>query len=310
MPAAISIQSGVLFCRLGFQFAVVWSQQFIQSFTGRIRCVHPTFLRFGARDHRHAIVITRVNSFGVVVTIVWHSIAWPSLPLNGCHNPAKSTSRSTGWMVSDRMAAPCCTEWLCGSCQRGAIVVEVAAGVRRIAVIANPISQIEVERLRTETAQRPGTIGAIADRIVVVSERACRTAATDRFARQQGFCLTLTFEKPAYQPIDDLGKISCRPDFAIAAYPGYLKPNDKDELARGLEVPTNAPPVFLVHGSDDIISPPEHSVVMYLARQKAGVLAELQLYVGTAHDFGSARVNVRTASGPTLARVGCGIRGS
>lgn len=98
--------------------------------------------------------------------------------------------------------------------------------------------------------------------------------------------MATNFEKPAYEAIDDLDKMSCRPDFAIAAYPGYLKPNNKDELAPGLDVPTNAPPVFLVHGSDDIISPPEHSVVMYLALRKAGIPVELHIYAGTTHDFG------------------------
>ena len=45
-------------------------------------------------------------------------------------------------------------------------------------------------------------------------------------------------------------------------------------------------PGALVHGGDDIISPPEHSVVMYLALRRAGVPAELHIYAATAHDFG------------------------
>lgn len=94
------------------------------------------------------------------------------------------------------------------------------------------------------------------------------------------------FEKRTYDPVDDRDQTSCRPDFAIAAYSGYLKAKDANELAPGLSVPAGTPPVFLVHGSDDIISPPEHSVVMYLALKKAGVPAELHLYAGTTHDFG------------------------
>src|SRR5437870_2907639 len=31
------------------------------------------------------------------------------------------------------------------------------------------------------------------------------------------------FEKRSYNPIDDIDKVSCRPDFAILAYSGYLK---------------------------------------------------------------------------------------
>ena len=95
-----------------------------------------------------------------------------------------------------------------------------------------------------------------------------------------------SFEKRTYEPHDGVDDISCRPDFAIAVYPGYLKPKDKDELAPGLRVPPGAPPVFLAHGGEDIISPPEHSVLMYLALRRAGIPAELHIYATAAHDFG------------------------
>ena len=94
-----------------------------------------------------------------------------------------------------------------------------------------------------------------------------------------------SFEKRTYEPIDDIDKVSCRPDFAIAAYSGYLKAKDKDELAPGLRIPAGTPPIFLVHGGADIISPPEHSVLMYLALKRAGIPAELHVYAGAAHDF-------------------------
>src|ERR1043166_6797421 len=94
------------------------------------------------------------------------------------------------------------------------------------------------------------------------------------------------FEKRTYQPVDDADRTSCRPDFAVAVYSGYLKAKDKDELAPGLRVPAGTPPVFLAHGGADIISPPEHSVLMYLALERAGVPAELHIYAGAAHDFG------------------------
>src|SRR5262245_19994612 len=99
------------------------------------------------------------------------------------------------------------------------------------------------------------------------------------------------FEKRTYEPTDDVDKVSCRPDFAIAAYSGYLKAKDKDELAPGLRVPKGTPPIFLVHGGEDVISPPEHSVLMYLALKRAGVPAELHVYAGAAHDFSVRKVD-------------------
>jgi acetyl esterase/lipase len=95
-----------------------------------------------------------------------------------------------------------------------------------------------------------------------------------------------SFDNRTYEQVDDLDKISCRPDFAIPVYPGYLKAKDKDELAPGLSVPKETPPVFLVHGGADIISDSNHSVVMYIALRKAGVPAELHVYANAVHDFG------------------------
>src|SRR6516162_4433698 len=100
-----------------------------------------------------------------------------------------------------------------------------------------------------------------------------------------------SFEKRTYEPADDIDKVSCRPDFAIAAYSGYLKAKDKDELAPGIHVPAKTPPIFLVHGGADIISDPEHSVLMYLALKRAGIPAELHVYSGAAHDFGVRKVD-------------------
>jgi acetyl esterase/lipase len=97
------------------------------------------------------------------------------------------------------------------------------------------------------------------------------------------------FEKRTYEAADDIDKISCRPDFAIAAYSGYLKAKDKDELAPGVRVPAKTPPIFLVHGGEDIVSDPGNSVLMYRALKRAGIPAELHVYGGAVHDFGVRR---------------------
>ena len=86
--------------------------------------------------------------------------------------------------------------------------------------------------------------------------------------------------------IDEIDSVSCRPNFAVAAYSGYLKAKDKDELAPGMRIPKETPPIFLVHGANDIISPPEHSLVMWRELTRAGVPADLHIYGATTHDFG------------------------
>ena len=95
-----------------------------------------------------------------------------------------------------------------------------------------------------------------------------------------------SFDKRMYEPIDDVDKVSCRPDFAVPVYSGYLKAKDREGIANGLRVPADTPPVFLAHGGADIESDPEHSVAMYVALKRAGIPTELHIYAGAAHDFG------------------------
>jgi acetyl esterase/lipase len=94
------------------------------------------------------------------------------------------------------------------------------------------------------------------------------------------------FSKRAYEASDDIDQVSCRPDFAILVYPGYLKAKDKEELAPGLHIPTGTPPIFLAHGGEDIISSPDHSLILYQALKRAGVPTELHIYATATHDFG------------------------
>jgi acetyl esterase/lipase len=97
------------------------------------------------------------------------------------------------------------------------------------------------------------------------------------------------FGKRSYEPVDEIDRASCRPDFAVAVYSGYLKAKDKDELAPGVHIPKDTPPMFLAHGGADPISDPGNSVLLYLALKRAGVSAELHVYAGATHDFGVRR---------------------
>jgi acetyl esterase/lipase len=94
------------------------------------------------------------------------------------------------------------------------------------------------------------------------------------------------FDKRAYEPVDDVDKISCRPDFAVAVYPGYLADKTTGALAPYMRIPAGTPPVMLVHASDDTIAGAENSAVMYLALKQAGVPTELHIYAAGGHGFG------------------------
>ena len=98
------------------------------------------------------------------------------------------------------------------------------------------------------------------------------------------------FPKRLYEPIDKIDSVSSRPDFAVMCYSGYLKAKGKNELAPGIQIPSDTPPIFLAHASDDKESYggslSENSALMYLALKSAGVPAELHIYATGDHDFG------------------------
>lgn len=104
------------------------------------------------------------------------------------------------------------------------------------------------------------------------------------------FATATAFDRRTYKADDDVDAVSCRPDFAVSVYSGYLKAKDRDGLSAGLSVPKGTPPVFLAHGGADPISDPEHSVTAYLALKRAGASAELHVYADTTHDFAVRKV--------------------
>jgi acetyl esterase/lipase len=94
------------------------------------------------------------------------------------------------------------------------------------------------------------------------------------------------FHKRRYAQIDDIDTVSCRPNFAIACYSGYLKKPDQDTITEDLQIPDDTPPVFLTHASDATESDVAHSVVMYQALQRKGVPVEMHIYGSGEHDYG------------------------
>jgi acetyl esterase/lipase len=95
------------------------------------------------------------------------------------------------------------------------------------------------------------------------------------------------FDNRLYAPVDDADKESCRPDFAIALYPGHLaRPQFNFVLNPDINVTARTPPTFLLHAEDDPVDPVENSRVYYAALKKAGVPAEIHVYPKGGHGFG------------------------
>lgn len=98
--------------------------------------------------------------------------------------------------------------------------------------------------------------------------------------------LSTQFEKRLYPAVDAADQESCRPDFAVALYPGHLAvPETNFALNPAIRVTSRTPPTFLLHAADDPVDPVENSLVYYAALRKAGVPAEMHVYVTGGHAF-------------------------
>ena len=95
------------------------------------------------------------------------------------------------------------------------------------------------------------------------------------------------FDQRAYPAEDAADRESCRPDFAIACYPGHLwSPDEGFQLNPNVPVTTNMPPTFLLQAEDDHVDGVEQSLTYYIALKNAGVPVEMHLYAQGGHGFG------------------------
>ena len=115
--------------------------------------------------------------------------------------------------------------------------------------------------------------------------------------------LSTHFEKRSYPAVDAADNESCRPDFAIALYPGHLSdPSDEDSLGLNpsVQVTSKAPPTFLLQAEDDPVDPVSNSLVYYVALKKAGVPVEMHLYAQGGHAFGVRPTSLPIGQWPHL----------
>lgn len=89
-----------------------------------------------------------------------------------------------------------------------------------------------------------------------------------------------------YTPIDAADQLSCKPDFAVVIYPGYLADAEHsmlDEL--DIHPDTNTPPTILVQAENDPVHV-ENVTTYFLALKQAKVPAELHIYTEGGHGYG------------------------
>jgi acetyl esterase/lipase len=113
--------------------------------------------------------------------------------------------------------------------------------------------------------------------------------------------MSIHFEQRVYRAIDEADQESCRPDFAVALYPGHLsKYESPSELNPDIRVTAQAPPTFLLQNEDDPVDDVENSLDYYAALKKAGVPVEMHLYAKGGHGFGLRRTKLPVTAWPQL----------
>jgi acetyl esterase/lipase len=98
--------------------------------------------------------------------------------------------------------------------------------------------------------------------------------------------LSTHYETRLYPSQDAADQQSCRPDFAVVVYPGYLADPDHDFLDKLDIHPTEkTPPAFIVQAEDDPVHV-ENATTYFLALKKVKVPAELHVYSEGGHGYG------------------------
>ena len=133
------------------------------------------------------------------------------------------------------------------------------------------------------------------------------------------------FERRLYPAVDAADKESCRPDFAVAIYPGHLSlsaaewdakqgtkkfviphlehPSISDAhlaLNPDLRVTSRTPSTFLLQAEDDHVDSVYDSLAYFIALEKAGVPVEMHLYPHGGHAFGLRRTKLAITEWPQL----------
>lgn len=126
------------------------------------------------------------------------------------------------------------------------------------------------------------------------------------------------FDVKLGEPLDEIDSYSARPDFCVLGYPAVaeevqdnrgdtgnfpIAEYEKEQLAKYKPhemLSENTPPLFIFDADDDETTPPENSVLLYLAAHKKKVPAELHIFKTGKHGFGLGDDETQTGQWKTL----------
>jgi acetyl esterase/lipase len=108
------------------------------------------------------------------------------------------------------------------------------------------------------------------------------------------------FDKRLYKPVDAADQLSCRPDFAVIIYPGYLALSEQNFAPNAeIHVTGQTPPAFILQAEDDPVHV-ENSTVYFLALKNVKVPAELHIYANGGHGYGLRKTDLPITAWPQL----------
>lgn len=108
------------------------------------------------------------------------------------------------------------------------------------------------------------------------------------------------FDRRLYAPVDAADQESCRPDFAVAIYPGHLWTEDNLALNPRIRVTRKTAPTFLLQAENDPTDPVQNSLAYFAALKQAGVPVEMHVYAQGGHAFGLRQTELPITEWPRM----------
>jgi acetyl esterase/lipase len=123
--------------------------------------------------------------------------------------------------------------------------------------------------------------------------------------------VSVHFAQRLYPPVDAADKQSCRPDFAVALYPGHLSFGKRLTINPDIQshITRDTPPTFLLQNEDDHVDNVNDSLAYYIALKNAGVPVEMHLFAQGGHAFGLRRTKFPATAWPQLVETWLGSIG-